>query len=117
MSHAIDMRQAHAVPSFGRRLKRWLLARPGLARLGVIVLLFLTWEIAARFFVDKMFLSPPSSVFSQLHTVFQTPGVVAALRITAWELAVAFSISVAIGLAVGLAIGLHRFSNRSFMPI
>ena len=37
-----------------------MLPRPGLARLGVIVLLFGIWEIAARFFVDKMFLSPPS---------------------------------------------------------
>src|SRR4051812_1467609 len=117
MSRALDMPQAYASPPFGRRFKRWLLARPGLARLGVVMLLFIVWEIAARFFVDKMFLSPPSSVFSELHTVFQTPGVVAALRITAWELAVAFAISVAISLVVGLAVGLHRFTNRSFMPI
>ena len=46
-----------------------------------------------------------------------TQGVPAALRITFWELAVAFAISVVIGLAVGLAVGLSRFSNRSFMPI
>src|SRR5215204_341194 len=121
MARAMDMQQAQAVPPAGpplkRRIKRWLLARPGLARLGVVLLLFGVWELAARFFVDKMFLSPPSSVFSQIHTVFQTPGVIAALRITAWELAVAFAISVAIGLVVGLAVGLHRFSNRSFMPI
>src|SRR3954471_7958643 len=117
MSHALDMPQAHAAPLFGRRLRRWLLARPGLARLGVVLLLFGVWELAARFFVDKMFLSPPSAVFSQIHTVFQTPGVIAAIQITAWELAVAFAISVAIGLVVGLAVGLHRFSNRSFMPI
>src|SRR5215216_4377882 len=117
MSHALDMLQAQAGTPFGRRLKRGLLAHPGLARLGVVILLFGVWELAARFLVDKMFLSPPSSVFSQIHTVFQTPGVIAALRITAWELAVAFAISVAIGLVVGLAVGLHRFSNRSFMPI
>src|SRR5215216_4480842 len=117
MSHALDMLQAQAGTPFGRRLKRGLLAHPGLARLGVVILLFGVWELAARFLVDKMFLSPPSSVFSQIHTVFQTPGVIAALRITAWELTVAFAISVAIGLVVGLAVGLHRFSNRSFMPI
>jgi NitT/TauT family transport system permease protein len=121
MSHALDMPQAHAGPPLGpplgRRIKRWLLARPGLARLGVVILLFVAWEIAARFFVDKLFLSPPSQVFTQIHTVFQTPGVIGALRITAWELGVAFSISVVIGLVVGLTVGLHRFTNRSFMPI
>src|SRR3954468_22338247 len=117
MASTLDMPEAHTGLPFGRRLKQWLLARPGLARLGVIVLLFLTWEIAARFFVDKMFLSPPSLVFTQIHTVFQTPGVIAALRITAWELGIAFCISVVIGLAVGLIVGLHRFTNRSFMPI
>ena len=49
--------------------------------------------------------------------LFDTKGIPAALRITFWELAVAFAISVVIGLAVGLAVGLSRFSNRSLMPI
>ncbi len=105
-----------AVP-LGRRVKKFLLARPGLARLGVIGLLLIAWEIAARFFVDKIFLSPPSQVFSEINTVFETPGVPAALQITFWELAVAFCLSVAIGLAVGLAVGLQRFTYKSFMPI
>src|SRR4029077_6068216 len=38
-------------------------------------------------------------------------------QITAWELAVAFSMSVIIGLVVGLAVGLQRFTQKSFMPI
>ena len=80
-------------------------------------MLFIVWEIAARFFVDKLFLSPPSRVFTELDTMFETRGVPAALQITAWELAVAFAMSVVIGLAVGLAVGLHRFSHRSLMPI
>ena len=100
-----------------RRLQRFLLAWPGLARLGVIALLFGVWEIAARFYVDKMFLSPPSSVFTSLHTVFMTPGVPAALRITFFELSVAFVLSIAIGLTVGLTVGLNRFAHRSSMPI
>jgi NitT/TauT family transport system permease protein len=100
-----------------RRLQRFLLAWPGLARLGVIALLFGVWEIAARFYVDKMFLSPPSSVFTSLQTVFMTPGVPAALRITFFELSVAFVLSIAIGLTVGLTVGLNRFAHRSFMPI
>src|SRR5262245_44000211 len=116
MSQTLDM-PAAANGLTWRRIKRWFLARPGVARLGVIILLLLAWEISARFFVDKIFLSPPSQVFTQLHTVFETNGVPKALQITAWELAVAFGLSVVIGLAVGLAVGLHRFTNRSFMPI
>ncbi len=97
--------------------RAFMLARPGLARLGVIVLLLGIWEVAARFYVDKMFLSPPSSVFTSLQTVLLTPGVPAALRITFFELFVAFALSIAIGLSVGLMVGLNRFSHRSFMPI
>jgi ABC-type nitrate/sulfonate/bicarbonate transport system permease component len=100
-----------------QHIKKWFLARPGAARLGVIFLMFVAWEIAARFFVDKIFLSPPSVVFTSLHTVFETNGVPRALQISAWEIMVAFGMSVAIGLVVGLSVGLHRFSHRSFMPI
>jgi ABC-type nitrate/sulfonate/bicarbonate transport system permease component len=100
-----------------RSFQAFMLARPGLARLGVIALLFGVWEIAARFYVDKMFLSPPSSVFTSLQTVLMTPGVPNALRITFFELFIAFALSIAIGLSVGLMVGLNRFSHRSFMPI
>lgn len=100
-----------------RRFHAFILARPGLARLGVVLLLFGIWEIAARFYVDRMFLSPPSIVFSGLYQVLLTPGVPAALRITFFELSIAFVLSIAIGLAVGLALGLSRFAHKSFMPI
>jgi ABC-type nitrate/sulfonate/bicarbonate transport system permease component len=103
--------------SFGRSAQAFMLARPGLARLGVIAVLFGIWEVAARFYVDKMFLSPPSTVFASLQTVLLTPGVPAALRITFFELSIAFALSIAIGLTVGLAVGLSRFAHRSFMPI
>jgi NitT/TauT family transport system permease protein len=116
MSQALHIPAAANGASW-RRIKKWLLARPGVARLGIVVLLFVTWEIAARFVVDKIFLSPPSQVFTQLDALFATNGVPQALRITIFELAVAFAISVVIGLAVGLAVGLQRFSYRSFMPI
>jgi NitT/TauT family transport system permease protein len=116
MSQALDM-PATSNGQLWRRTKKWFLARPGVARLGVILLLFIAWEIAARFFVDKIFLSPPSAVFTSLHTVFETNGVPKALQISAWEIAVAFGLSVVVGLVVGLAVGLHRFTNRSFMPI
>ena len=94
-----------------------VLRRPWVARIAVIVLLLCFWEIAARFLVDPMFLSPPSRVFASLPAVFDTRGVPAALRVTFWELAVAFALSVVIGLAIGLAVGLQPFARKSFMPI
>jgi NitT/TauT family transport system permease protein len=96
--------------------RAWL-RQPWLARIGVIVLLFALWEIAARWWVDPMFLSPPSRVFMSLQAVFETRGVPAALRLTLFELAVAFALSVALGLALGLAVGLQPFARQSFMPI
>jgi ABC-type nitrate/sulfonate/bicarbonate transport system permease component len=103
--------------SEGLHLKRALLRHPGLARLAVVAALLLLWEIAARWWIDPAFLSPPSRVVTSLGTLFETSGVPRALGITLWELGIAFAISVAIGLAVGLAVGLSRFSNRSLMPI
>ena len=79
---------------------RQVLRRPWVARIGVIVLLFCVWEIAARWWVDPMFLSPPSRVFMSLQAVFDTRGVPAALRITFWELP-SPSLSVVIGLSSG----------------
>jgi len=96
---------------------RLALRRPWVARIGVIVLLLLLWEIAARWWIDPMFLAPPSRVFMSLSTVFETRGVPAALRITFFELAVAFVLPVMIGLVLGFAIGLQPFARKSFMPI
>src|SRR5215475_7875821 len=91
--------------------------RPWLARLLVIAALLALWEIAARWFVDPLFLSPPSQVIASLDKVFSTRGVPAALQLTLFELAVAFMLAVAIGLVLGLAIGLQPLVRRSFFPI
>jgi ABC-type nitrate/sulfonate/bicarbonate transport system permease component len=97
--------------------RRFLLRHPGVTRLGVVVLMLLVWEIAARFFMDPLFISPPSRVFASLASVLDTAGVPNALRLTFFELAVGFAIAVAVGLPLGLAIGLQPFARRSFMPI
>jgi len=97
-------------------LRSWV-RRAWVARIGVVILLFILWEVAARWWVDPMFLSPPSRVLMSLQAVFDTRGVPAALRITFWELGVAFAMSVVIGLVVGLAVGLQPFAQKSFMPI
>lgn len=91
--------------------------RPWLARLLIIAALFVLWEVAARWLVDPLFLSPPSQVIASLDKVFNTRGVPAALQLTLFELAAAFVLAVAIGLALGLAIGLQPLVRRSFFPI
>jgi len=101
----------------GRQLKHFFIRRPGLARFGVIVALLLLWEAAARWWIDPMFLSPPSRVVASYGALFDTKNVPAALRLTFFELAIAFALSVVIGMVVGLAVGLSRFGHRSFMPI
>jgi ABC-type nitrate/sulfonate/bicarbonate transport system permease component len=93
------------------------LRSPVLVRTLLIALFLCAWEIAARGFVDRMFLSPPSRVLASLGEVLRTPGVLDALKQTFWELAVAFALSVALGVAIGLAIGLRPFPRRSFLPI
>ena len=98
-------------------LRQALLRHPGLARLGVVVLLFVFWEVAGRWFADPLFIAPPSQVIAGLPAMFGTDGVPAALQITFYELAVAFVLSVIIGLVVGLVVGLQPFARRSFMPI
>jgi ABC-type nitrate/sulfonate/bicarbonate transport system permease component len=108
---------ARPAPSAAARCQRWLLRHPGVIRLGVVLMLFVVWEIAARFFVDPDYLSPPSRVITGLPAMLATKGVPAALQVTLYELAIAFVLSVAIGVSVGLAVGLSRIGHRSFMPI
>jgi NitT/TauT family transport system permease protein len=100
-----------------RLTPRSLAQRPWFARLMVIAALLVLWEVAARFLVDPLFLSPPSTVIMSLGRVFGTRGVPAALQLTLFELTVAFVLAVAIGLVLGLAIGLQPFMRRSFYPI
>lgn len=94
-----------------------LLPRPWIARILVVGLIVLIWEIAGRWFVDPMFFSPPSRVVASLDAVFRTPGVLSALRMTFLELSTAFVLAVAIGFVVGIAIGVQPLARRSFMPI
>jgi ABC-type nitrate/sulfonate/bicarbonate transport system permease component len=129
-----------ASPPLWTGLVGTLARRPGLARLIVIAALFVVWEIAARWFVDPLFLAPPSKVIASLcgnfplrlgignfplrlgmscppDSLFGTRGIPAALGLTLYELAVAFVIAVAIGLVLGLAIGLRPFVRLSVFPI
>ena len=61
---------------------QYLYRHPGVARLGVVILILLLWEVAARWLIDPLFISPPSRVFASLGALLQTNGVPAALRLT-----------------------------------
>jgi NitT/TauT family transport system permease protein len=98
-------------------LKRWLLAHPGATRIAVIALLVGIWEFAARFLLDRDFISPPSVVIMSLGALFATPGVPKALGLTLYEIAIGFVLASLIGASIGLAVGLSRFGHKSFMPI
>ena len=106
-----------AAPRIVAPLKHWLLQRPGVTRLAVILLLLVIWEIAARFYLDRDFISPPSAVLMSLTALFGTKGVPAALWLTLYEIAIGFVLATIIGASIGLAVGLGRFAHRSFMPI
>lgn len=117
MLAAMEPKQSLRVRAHARWGGTAFLRHPAVARLGIVIALLAIWEVAARWFVDPIFLSPPSRVVSALGALLRSAGVVKALMLTFWELSAAFLLSVIIGVAVGLAVGLHRFSYRSVLPI
>ena len=82
-----------------------------------IAVLLAVWEIAARWFIDPAFASPPSAVVAGFGHLFADPKVAAAVGSFFMELAVAFAIAVIAGLIVGLAVGATPFNYRSLFPI
>jgi NitT/TauT family transport system permease protein len=90
---------------------------PGIARLLVIVLLLLLWELGARVYADPLFLCPPSQAIMALPHIFVDPKIVNAIRITIYELVAAFSMAVVFGLIIGLAVGLNGFTKQAILPV
>ncbi len=98
------------------RLKA-ILVSPMLARLGVIILLLVIWEIGSRFYDDPDFLAPPSQSFMALFPLLADPEVQRALMFMIWELAVGFAMALISGLVIGILVGASRLSFRTFFPI
>jgi ABC-type nitrate/sulfonate/bicarbonate transport system permease component len=97
---------------------RQLASNMVVGRLALLVILLLAWEIYAQFFADKAMLAPPSSIISALGPkIFGDPAVFAAIRLTLYELAIAFSLSIIIGLAIGVSLGLSDFGRSGLLPI
>ena len=105
-----------AAPPAPRRL-RLVPARPDLARIEVVAVLLVLWEILARAFGDPLFVAPPSAVCAGLLDVLADRGAVAALGAAFAELLAGFALSVVIGVAVGLPLGLSRAWHRALFPV
>jgi ABC-type nitrate/sulfonate/bicarbonate transport system permease component len=90
---------------------------PGTARLGIIVLILVVWEVGVRLWGDPLFMSPPSQVVLALGDIWGSRPVMAALGTTLLELLGAFALAVAVGLPLGLLIGMQRFARGAFFPI
>jgi ABC-type nitrate/sulfonate/bicarbonate transport system permease component len=95
----------------------FLRRNPGIARLGVVILVFILWEIAGHTVLDPNFLSPPSAIIRAMPRVLLDPGVQAALQASFIELVIAFVLAVIAGIAIGLPIGLSGFAMRATLPL
>jgi len=97
--------------------RRGPIMSPGLARLGVIILLLLIWEVGARLYADPLFLCPPSQAVLALGHIFSDPKIVNAIEVTIYEVVVAFAMSVSFGMTIGLIVGLQGFTKKAILPV
>jgi len=97
--------------------RRGPLVSPGVARIFAIILLFVIWEVGARFYADPLFLCPPSQAVVALKHIFADPKIVNAIRVTIYEVVTAFLLSVSVGMVIGLAVGLQGFTKSTILPI
>jgi NitT/TauT family transport system permease protein len=105
---------ARAEPAV-RRLP--FLRTPMQARLGVILVALIVWELSARLFGDPLFIAPPSKVAVAFVDLLANHGVLTAVFRATCELIVAFALAAVIGLTIGLAIGLSGFARDAIFPI
>jgi ABC-type nitrate/sulfonate/bicarbonate transport system permease component len=95
---------------------RRTLPPPFVARLLVVVLLGIAWEIGGRF-TSKLYFRPLSEVTSAGWALLAEASVRHAILTTFWELALAFALSVVIGITLGLIVAANRMSYQSLYPI
>ena len=99
------------------RLRDYFLLNPGIARICIVIVAVLAWEILGHTMLDPDFMSPPSTILLAVPRVFGFTGVTRALWTTFYELVVAFGLSVVLGLIIAVPIGLSRFGLRATLPI
>jgi ABC-type nitrate/sulfonate/bicarbonate transport system permease component len=89
------------------------------ARLAIVVVLLVGWEVAA-WFSSPLLTAPPSVVLPALLGVLTLdtyPDLPRHLLVTMREIASAYALAVLTGLASGFALGLYRTLGRAYGPI
>ena len=87
---------------------------PAAARLGIVVLAFVLWELAGHTVLDPQF--PQPAVGHHRRRCRASSAILACserLRHRSYELVVAFVLAVVAGVAIGLPIGLSGFARRT----
>jgi len=89
-----------------------------LIRLALVVLLFVLWELYARFLSTSSLVAGPSDVaLAWWPKVLGEPGVRMAVLVTLVELVIAFTLSVVFGMLIGILVGLSNIGRRSVYPM
>ena len=89
------------------------------ARVAIVVVLVVAWEVAARF-STPLLTAPPSLVVPALARVLTLdtyPELPRHLLVTVREIAAAYTLAVLAGLGSGFALGLYRTLGRAYGPI
>jgi ABC-type nitrate/sulfonate/bicarbonate transport system permease component len=87
-------------------------------QLGFLVLLALAWQIAIlRGEVSPILLPPPAAVYREFLSLLRTGTFWPDLKVTLYELVVAFSIAGIAGSAIGYLVSRSRYAIRVFDPL
>lgn len=87
------------------------------ARLLLLIVLVLLWEVYARFYGDAALIAAPSQTVDALGKVLGDASVRIAILEALLELTAAFSLAVIVGMAIGILIGITELGRRSLYPI
>jgi ABC-type nitrate/sulfonate/bicarbonate transport system permease component len=90
-----------------------------LARVAILALVLVAWEIAARVGSPLLYV-PPSAALPALRDLLwlrSYPDLPEHLLLTLREIATAYALAVAVGLGVGFVLGLYRTLGRVYGPI
>ena len=89
-----------------------------LIQLGFLVLAALVWQIAAlRGGISPLLLPPPAAVYHEFLTLLKTGKFWPDLKVTLYELGVAFSIAALAGSLIGYFVSRSRYAIRIFDPL
>jgi len=89
-----------------------------LARGAILLAMATAFDLYARFFGDPGFVQPLSAIArAAINPVFSDARIVGALGLAAFEIAVAYALSIVVGAIIGLAVGSTKFARLSFLPI